>query len=90
MTRYLGFQVGLDTTPAQQFLLVLAPIQRKLAFWSTAWLSLACRALVVNQVLLATAWYVASYWCFSRSCVAQVRRLVWNFLWSGLRRFRHL
>ena len=82
-TRYLGFQVGLDTTPAQQFLPVLASIRRKLAFWSTARLSLAGRALVVNQVLLATAWYVASCWCFSRSCVAQLRRLVRNFLWCG-------
>ena len=55
----------------------------KLAFWSTVKLSLAGQALVVNQVLLATAWYVASCWCFSRSCVAQLRRMVRNFLWSG-------
>ena len=38
---------------------------------------------MVNQVLLATAWDVASCWCFSRSCVAQLRRLVRKFLWSG-------
>ena len=87
-TRYLGFQVGLDITPAQQFLSVLDSIRRKLAFRSTAKLSLAGQALVVNQVLLATAWYVASCWCFSRACVAKLRRMVRDFLWSrgdGLR-----
>ena len=47
-TRHLGFQVGLDITPAQQFLPVLDSIRRKLAFWSTAKLSLAGQALVVN------------------------------------------
>ena len=46
--------------------------------------AIACmQALVVSQVLLATAWYVASCWCFSYLCVAQLRHLVWNFLWSG-------
>ena len=59
-TRYLGFQVGLDFTPTQQFLPVLDSIRRKLAYWSTAKLSLAGQALVVNLVLLATACYVAS------------------------------
>ena len=39
---------------------------------------------MVNQVLLATTWYVASCWFFSRSCVAQLKKLVRNFLWSGL------
>lgn len=52
MTWYLGFQLGLDITPAKQFLLVLDSIRQKLAFQRTVWLSLAGRALVVNQVLL--------------------------------------
>lgn len=45
---------------------ILDSIHRKLAFWSGAKLSLAGRALVVNQVLLATTWYMASYGVFCK------------------------
>ena len=62
---------------------MLDSIRRKLAYWSIAKLSLVGRALVVNQVLLAPASFVASCWCFSHSYVAQLKRLVRNFLWSG-------
>ena len=43
-TCYLGFQVGLDITPAQQFLPMLDSIQQKLALWCTTRLSLANQA----------------------------------------------
>lgn len=43
-------------------------------------LSLAGRAMVVNQKLLASAWYVASCWCFSRACIKKLRRVIRNFL----------
>ena len=39
--------------------------------------------VVANHVLLATIWYIASCWIFSRSCIWQIRRLIRNFLWSG-------
>ena len=76
--------MGLDITLAQQFVPVLDSIWQKVAVWSTARLSLVRWALVVNQVILATNWNVASCWCFSRSYVMQLKRLVWNFLWLGL------
>ena len=47
-TRYLGFQVGMDVSPMQQFAHVLESIWKKLTYWSTTRLSLACRALVLN------------------------------------------
>lgn len=52
--RYLGFQVGLDITPQQQFASVLQSLRRKLCHWSSQHLSLAGRALVANQVLMAS------------------------------------
>ncbi|MCO5569111.1 hypothetical protein L7F22_022818 [Adiantum nelumboides] len=58
--RYLGFQVGLDVTSEQQFSPVMQTMRRKLCYWSSQHLSLGGRALVANQVLLASAWYVAS------------------------------
>lgn len=81
--RYLGFQIGIDVSPAQQFTPVLDSIRRKLSHWSTCYLSLAGRALVVNQVLLATAWYIASCWMLHPGVIARLRRLVRNYLWAG-------
>ena len=81
--RYLGFQIGLDVTPAQQFTPVLDSIRRKLTHWSACHLSLAGRALVVNQVLLATAWYIASCWMLHPGVISRLRRLVRNYLWAG-------
>ena len=71
-------------TPAQQFTPVLDSIRRKLSHWSGCHLSLAGRrALVVNQVLLATAWYIASCWMLHPGVIARLRRLVRNYLWAG-------
>ncbi|MCO5560919.1 hypothetical protein L7F22_014539 [Adiantum nelumboides] len=81
--RYLGFHVGLDVSPRQQFEPVLASIRRKLCHWSSMHLSLAGRALVVNQVLLATAWFTTSCWTLYPQALSCLRRLVRNFLWGG-------
>lgn len=71
--RYLGFQIDLGVTPAQQFGLVLASIRKKLSHWSSCHLSLAGGALVVNQVVLATAWYVTSCWMLHPGVCGQVQ-----------------
>ena len=81
--RYLGFQVGLDITPQQQFAPVLQSLRRKLCHWSSQHLSLAGWVLVANQVLLGSVWYIASCWMLHRGVMRQVRRLIRNFLWSG-------
>ncbi|MCO5550636.1 hypothetical protein L7F22_004125 [Adiantum nelumboides] len=47
-------------------------------------LSLAGRALVVNQVLLATTWFTTSCWTLYPQALSRLRRLVRNFLWGGL------
>ena len=82
--RYLGCHIGLDLLAEQQVAPLLLSIRWKLLFWSSARLSLVGRVVVANQVLLATMWYITSYWMFSRSCIGQIqRRLIQNFLWSG-------
>ncbi|MCO5597441.1 hypothetical protein L7F22_051519 [Adiantum nelumboides] len=81
--RYLGFHVGLDVSPRQQFEPVLASIRRKLYHWASMHLSLTGRALVVNQVLLATAWFTTSCWTLYPQALSRLRRLVRNFLWGG-------
>lgn len=81
--RYLGFQIGIDVSSTQQFDPVLASIRRKLCHWWAMHLSLAGRALVVNQVLLATAWFITSCWMLQPRVSSQLKRLVRNFLWAG-------
>ncbi|MCO5580302.1 hypothetical protein L7F22_034168 [Adiantum nelumboides] len=81
--RYLGFQVGLDVTFEQQFSLVMQSMRRKLCYWSSLHLSLAGRALVANQVLLASTWYVASCWTFNGGVMLQLKLLIRNFLFGG-------
>ena len=81
MTIYLGFQVGLDFLPWQQFVRVIVSNRKKLVFWSPLRLSLAGRALEM-KVMLSTAWYVVSSWCFLRACTRKLQMLIRNFLWA--------
>ena len=83
LVRCLGCQLGMEITPERQISPLLLLIKKKRLFWSTAKLSLAGRVVVVNYVLLSTLWYVLSSWCFFRSCLNQVQRLIRCFLWSG-------
>ncbi|MCO5559779.1 hypothetical protein L7F22_013383 [Adiantum nelumboides] len=73
----------MDATPEQQFSSVMQSMRRKLSYWSTQHLSLAGRALVANQVLLASAWYVASCWTLHGGVMRQLRQLIKNFLYGG-------
>ena len=61
---------------------VLTSICKKLVHWSVSHLSLAGRVLIVNQVLLATAWYIASCWMLHTDVHFELRRWVKNFLWA--------
>ena len=81
--RYLGVQVGINLAPEAHVAPLLLTLRKKLFLWSQAKLSLAGRVVVANHVLLATMWYIASSWMFSKSCIGQIRRLVRNFLWAG-------
>ena len=46
-------------------------------------LSFAGYVIVVNQGLLSSLWYIMSCWSFSRSCMRQLQRLIWNYLGSS-------
>jgi len=58
-------------------------LKGKLINWSTCRLSLAGRILVVNQVLLASMWYMAAAWNPNPAMCSQIRGIVRNFIWSG-------
>lgn len=61
----------------------LRSIRKELAHWPACHLSLAGRALVVNQVLLATAWYIASCWMLHPGVISRLWCLVRNYRWAG-------
>ncbi len=81
--RYLGIQVGYHILPEANFDKMLSALKGKLISWSTCRLSLAGRILVVNQVLLASMWYMAASWDPNPRMCSQVRGVVRNFIWSG-------
>ena len=58
---YLRYQTGIELTLEQQMAPLLCTIKQKLLRWSSSKLSLARRTVMVNLVLLATAWYILSY-----------------------------
>jgi hypothetical protein len=81
--RYLGIQVGFHLPPEANFDKMLSALKGKLINWSTCRLLLAVRILVVNQVLLASMWYLATSWNPNPRMCSQVRGVVRNFIWSG-------
>lgn len=61
-TRYLGLWVGLDVSPEQEAVLVIASIGKKLAFWSPLAVlmedhSERCTEIFSN-VASITGWYI--------------------------------
>jgi len=58
-------------------------LKNKLISWSNNRLSLAGRILVVNQVLLASMWYIAASWNPNPRMCSQIRGIVRNFIWGG-------
>ena len=81
--RYLGCQVGIDLSAEEMVTPLLVRVRNKLLYWDTTNLSLPGRVIVANSVLLASMWYVASTWLFSRSIILKLQRLVRNFIWGA-------
>ena len=81
--RLLGCPFGVKVPANARYASLMEMLRRKLRYWSSHHLSLAGRAMVVNQVLLASLWYVAACWCGTKKQLDQIRSLVRNYLWGG-------
>ena len=88
--RYLGCQVGINLSLELQIAPLLHSMRKKLMYWSRKHLSLVGRIVIVNQVLLASMWYETSCWKFVKSAIAQIQRLIRNYLWVGVRMVWHV
>ncbi len=82
-TKYLGIQIGHHLPTEANFDKMMIALKGKLINWSRNNLSLARKILVVNQVLLASLWYLATCWNPNPRMCAQVRGVIRNFIWGG-------
>jgi hypothetical protein len=57
LIKLLGTPFGLDLDVADVDEFLFQKIQKDLQYWSSIFLSLAARAIIVNSVLLSTTWY---------------------------------
>ena len=79
----LGCMVGLDLRPEAMLSPLLLSIKRKLLYWDAQQFSFTDPVVVENLVLLASMWFIASDWLFSKSTIMKVQNLICNFLWGG-------
>ena len=80
LVRYLGCQVGINLSLEDH----VAPLMLAIRInCYIAKLSLVGRVVVVNQVLLASMWYILSTWLCSRLALSQVQRLIRNSPWGS-------
>lgn len=83
VTRYLGYPFGLHIAQKEKDTKMLSQIRKHLARWAGNKLSLACRIMVSNPVILSSIWYLASCTDISGQALKTARATVRNFIWSG-------
>ena len=81
--RYLGCQVGIDLSIDEMVTPLLLWVRSMLLYWDTTNWSLPGRVVVANSIFLASMWYVASTWLFSRPILLKLQCLVRNFIWGA-------
>ena len=75
----MGFKVSM--TVREEW--VSNSVKEQLTIWASRQLSLAGRILTVNQVILASSWYLAICLSISDKALRGVKSLVRNFVWLG-------
>lgn len=85
VTRYLGYPFGLHIPQKEKDGKMLSQIRKHLGKWSNHPLSLACRIMVSNQVILSSIWYLASCTDLTGQALKIAKATVRNYIWSGKR-----
>ena len=79
-TKYLGVPVVCRIANMVQEEWAILQVKKHLIRWAGKQLSLARRILIVNQVFLASVWYLALCLSISEKILKGIRSLVRNFL----------
>ncbi|KAG0571879.1 hypothetical protein KC19_VG050800 [Ceratodon purpureus] len=82
-TKYLGSPIGFKMNPANRDRKVIIQLTKQLMISSPRKLSMTGRHLIVNQVLLASIWYLCSCASLTTSAFKQIRGIVRNYLWGA-------
>ena len=56
-------------------------VRKKLIYWSSKFLSLSARAIIVNMVLLSSLLYFISIWAGSKQVIRRIQADVRNYPW---------
>ena len=72
LLKLLGTPFGLDLTTEDVDSFLLKRAIAKLTYWTSIHLSLSSRAITMNQVLLSSLWYFASFWSGSSKILVKI------------------
>lgn len=73
------FWLNFNTPYMDQFL--HAKPTKKLDYWSTMHLSLACKFIICNHVHLSTLWFFITIWGGSNKILRRIHGAIYNYLW---------
>ncbi|XP_059064547.1 uncharacterized protein LOC131856688 [Cryptomeria japonica] len=81
--RFLGIPFAFQASPMELWQVVLARVEKKLAYWITKPLSLAGKFQICSKVLAATHVYYSSCWAPSKAAYSKLEKLLQDFLWAS-------
>jgi ribonuclease HI len=81
--KYLGYVLKPGAKNSEDWRWLVAKFERKISFWCNKWLSLGGRFILVNSVLQSLSVFWMSLEKIPSSILKLLRRLSFNFLWSG-------
>lgn len=64
-------------------------VNAKLKYWSSTHLSLVCRTLIVNQVLISSFWHFSTVWAAVNGVSLKTKPTLWSYLWYGFKNMAH-
>ncbi|XP_059073690.1 uncharacterized protein LOC131874367 [Cryptomeria japonica] len=80
---FLGIPFAFQASPAELWQVVLARVEKKLAYWVTKPLSLVGKFQICSKVLAATHVYYSSCWLPSKVAYSKLEKLLQDFLWAS-------
>jgi hypothetical protein len=81
--KYLGIHLKTGPQRAADWSWLLTKIGKKIKNWCYRWLSLGGRYVLLKSVLESQSVYWMTIELIPKSVIAQIRKLLYNFLWNG-------
>jgi hypothetical protein len=81
--KYLGYFLKTRTCKTEEWNWLVTKMEKKIGLWCNKWLSLGGIFVLVKAVLESHPVYWMSLETIPRSILNKIRKLMFNFLWSG-------